>query len=656
MFYPNVEPNGNTRETVSQWLGYNHNFNLSDGEFYDMENLSSDCYPYISPRKIRPVLKVVPEGIRGMLYTNGTVCYLYGNSLHYSETEQDVTLSQFSDMTSKQSMVRIGANIVFFPAKVYFNTITKESGLLEAYAAFTSSEKIRFEYCTYDGVKLAEHHNTSTTKPSSPSEGDYWLDTENNMLKVFDADTNQWVEVTGTYLRVSAVGSDGNDISVGWDSVFAEGDAVFANTNAYDMSAGTVIQKVTATYFVIIGMLSGSFLSEQNGSNVRFERRVPDLDFVIESNNRLWGCRYGKNADGTVENTIYASKLGDFKNWFVYSGISTDSYAVNVGSDGSFTGAITYQGYPTFFKENAIYKVYGRYPAEYQLVTINARGVQEGSSKSLAIVNEYLMYKSVSDVCVFDGSFPRSISEALGKEELYYNGVAGACLGKYYIKLDKIGAKPFTAVYKDGDKIYTDKELNNEINPRRGKLYRDAITGLFYEYDGESFIVTGSAYYDPTIFVYDLEKGMWHKEDGLHIDSFVGNASGQMYGYAGARLYGFGSHDSTLYLTADADTEDYVRWYAETGDQGYEYPDYKYINRFTIRAHVPVTSELKISIAYDDGEWQELGIMREPNKTSTVSFSFSPIRCDHYRLRMEGHGDVRIITLSRQLDTESDDE
>lgn len=656
MYYPNVEPNGNTRETVNQWLGYNHNFNLSDGEFYDMENLSSDYFPYISPRKIRPVLKVVPEGIRGILYTNGTVCYLYGNKLHYSETEPDEELSLLTDTTSKQSMVKIGANIVFFPAKIYFNTLTKESGLLEAYANFTANERIRFESCTADGTKLTEHHNASTTKPESPSEGDYWLDTENQMLKVYDADTNQWLEVMGTYLRVSAVDASGNDISVGWDDVFAEGDAVFANTYIYDVSAGTVIQKATPTYFVIIGMLDAGFSVIQSGSDVRFERRVPDLDFVIESNNRLWGCRYGSNADGTIENTIYASKLGDFKNWFVYSGISTDSYAVNVGSDGKFTGAIEYQGYPTFFKENVIYRVYGRYPAEYQVITINARGVQEGSDRSLAIVNEYLMYKSVTDVCVFDGSSPKSVSAAFGNEDIYYNGVAGACLGKYYIKLDKIGAKPFTLVYKSGDDIYLDRALKDKINPRRGRLYRDAFTGLYYEYDGERLIATGSAYFEPTIFVYDMEKGMWHKEDGLHIESFVGNTSGQMYGYAGAKLYGFGSHDSSLYLTTDADTEDYVKWYAETGDQGYEYPDYKYINRFTVRAHVPVTSELRMLISYDDGNWQEIGIMREPNKTSTVSFSFSPVRCDHYRLRFEGHGDVRIITLSRQLDTENDDE
>ena len=66
-------------------------------------------------------------------------------------------------------------------------------------------------------------------------------------------------------------------------------------------------------------------------------RSVPEMDFVIESGNRLWGCKYGV-VDGKAVNEIYASKLGDFKNWNCYAGRSTDSYVATRGSDGPFTG------------------------------------------------------------------------------------------------------------------------------------------------------------------------------------------------------------------------------------------------------------------------------------------------------------------------------
>ena len=35
------------------FLGYNHNLELADGEFYDMENLSADEYPLLAPRRGR---------------------------------------------------------------------------------------------------------------------------------------------------------------------------------------------------------------------------------------------------------------------------------------------------------------------------------------------------------------------------------------------------------------------------------------------------------------------------------------------------------------------------------------------------------------------------------------------------------------------------
>ena len=37
---------------------------------------------------------------------------------------------------------------------------------------------------------------------------------------------------------------------------------------------------------------------------------MPNMDFVIESENRLWGCRYGIANNGEVVNEIFA-KMGD---------------------------------------------------------------------------------------------------------------------------------------------------------------------------------------------------------------------------------------------------------------------------------------------------------------------------------------------------------
>ncbi len=106
---------------------------------------------------------------------------------------------------------------------------------------------------------------------------------------------------------------------------------------------------------------------------VKLERRVPDLDFVTEQGNRVWGC-------SRKENSIYACALGDPTNWYSYRGIASDSYAVSVGSDGAFTGAASCLGYLLFFKENCIHKLYGyeakRLPDEQRAVP--GRGGKRG--------------------------------------------------------------------------------------------------------------------------------------------------------------------------------------------------------------------------------------------------------------------------------------
>ena len=198
--------------------------------------------------------------------------------------------------------------------------------------------------------------------------------------------------------------------------------------------------------------------------SVRISRRMPRLDFAVECGNRLWGCRYGPDEQGSFVNEIYASALGDFKNWYRFDGLSTDSYAASCGSDGPFTGAAVYLGAPLFFKENGVHKVYGSYPAAFRIQYTACRGVESGCGRSLALVHETLFYKSRSGICAYDGSLPVCVSEALGKDA-FSDAVAGSVDGKYYVSM------------KDG----------------------------------------AGAYH---LFVFDTGRGLWHREDGFHASSF----------------------------------------------------------------------------------------------------------------------------------------
>jgi hypothetical protein len=158
---------------------------------------------------------------------------------------------------------------------------------------------------------------------------------------------------------------------------------------------------------------------------VTIKREVPDLDFICESNYRLWG---------TKGNTIYASKFSDPFNFNVFDGLSSDSYYIDVGSDGEFTGCIPYSSHICFFKENTLHKLYGTKPSNFQITTANVFGVQSGSERSMQIVNEQLLYKGVGGVYSYTGGVPELISEKFGNKR--FSDAVACCDGeKYYISM-----------------------------------------------------------------------------------------------------------------------------------------------------------------------------------------------------------------------------
>lgn len=178
------------------------------------------------------------------------------------------------------------------------------------------------------------------------------------------------------------------------------------------------------------------------GGDTRFimiERRIPDFDYICSSENRIWGC-------SNKDNTIYASALGDPTNFFVNTGISTDSYAVAVGSEGRFTACCRFGSSVLFWKETKLHKVLGSYPAEYTLYSYDFEGVQEGSHKSLQIINEVLYYKGIHGIYAFDSS-PTLISSNFG-DRYFTDAVAGVDGDSYYISMRGEDERDYLFVYE----------------------------------------------------------------------------------------------------------------------------------------------------------------------------------------------------------------
>ena len=158
---------------------------------------------------------------------------------------------------------------------------------------------------------------------------------------------------------------------------------------------------------------------------VKIERPVPALDFICGNDNRLWGV----NSEG-----IYASAWADPTNFRKLSALSTDSYFVEIGSAGDFTGLFSYSGDVLCFKEDKMYRVFGNFPAEYSIQSYDIAGLQSGCEKSMAIINETLFYKGKEGVYALSGSTPQLISQPLELSK-HFNAKAGADGAHYYISM-----------------------------------------------------------------------------------------------------------------------------------------------------------------------------------------------------------------------------
>lgn len=233
-----------------------------------------------------------------------------------------------------------------------------------------------------------------------------------------------------TYKATGLVFTDSTITTTGENFPFREGDAVRItgcsnNANNYP-NKEPIIRAVSDK---VLTFNKNEFTAGTENGEVTIIRYVPDLDFICENNYRLWG---------THGNTIYSSKWSDPLNFGVFDGNVDDSYNIDVGSEGEFTGCIPYSSHICFFKENTLHKIYGTKPSNFQVTTSNVYGVQSGCEKSMHIVNEQLLYKGVNGVYAYTGGVPELISDNFGNKR-FSNAVACCDGEKYYISMKQGG-------------------------------------------------------------------------------------------------------------------------------------------------------------------------------------------------------------------------
>lgn len=341
-----------------------------DGAFAEMRNGSSRAFPLFSSRPSREKVGtlVAPDGIGaydGLFYIDGGV-------LHFADHAPAALPS-----AGKKICAALGKDLVIFPDKVV--------------------------YRIDDGT--TEQMEKSWTGDASI--GDVTVDDVTYKNCAFKADNTE----------------------VDFAKYFRAGDAVTISGCAQDANNKTAIIRAIDHHVMRFSENCFEPVANQTIQTMTVKREVPDMDFLLVNENRLWGCK---------DDTIYASALGDVYNFNVFDGVETDSYAVDTGTAGSFTGAVSFMGYPVFFKEDRVFKVYGNRPSNFEVMGAATVGVKSGCSGSLAVAGEVLYYVSPSGVMAYTGGFPTLVSEKLGVAS-FTDAVGGSDGYRYYLSANADG-------------------------------------------------------------------------------------------------------------------------------------------------------------------------------------------------------------------------
>lgn len=508
------------KNTQVKFLGLNRTLGAGDGELWDMRNLTSDHAPVLAVREKRKKIRTLASP--GGLYCWGELAWVDGDGFYYGGERKGTVTAGMKTFAS------LGDDILIFPDKCRYNITTGEFGSLEERWNGASAE--------FGNGKL------------------YGEEAEANALTAAGA---AWA----------------GKFRVG-DSVTISGCTVHPENNKTAIIRG--IEGDTLYFYENTFTLTDAAKYKETGE-LTVARLVPDLKYLCENENRLWGCD---------DRTVYACKLGDPFNWYVYDGLATDAWAVTPGSPGGFTGCTAYKGYAIFAKEDHIYKIYGSVPSSFSMAGSASLGVAEGSGGSIAVAGETMFYLNNNGVMAYSGGIPQSIGTELGTGR-FRSAVGGSDGLKYYVSME---------------------------GPEGWGLW-----------------------------VYDTQRNLWYREDDTRVTHFA-RLRGELYLLNDrGEIWCVNPSEET---SGEWETE--ITWMAEFADFTDDSPDKKTPGELQVRLELEEGADVRILIQYDsDGRWQELRRISRSDGKRSYQVPVVPRRCDHYRVKLEGSGGCSVWSVTR---------
>ena len=570
---------------INRWAGLNKiKGSQYDYEMADCKNMSSDNFPYASPRKPRELI-YAEEGIKriykvedGKIYfidPEDYLCYAENSVKSYITYTDDEGTEQKVRMPECKCTNNYDKCSIFYPNIRYIdenNDVSSvkqsiEFGSILGPVTSISPNGNRSYRVEINSTLYIDNIDATNFKISVkfPSEDDLEFPYSSTWESRFDLILIRYDKNNNSRESRTIIWYETDEREKYWVvtfSDFEEGDYLFIRCKYSSSDEDDVTESFCKQVFNFVK--SGEWTIVENAVD-GFSNGNPfaqSLDYGVVYNNRIVGVK---------GNNIRASALGDFTNFTEYAdeagnASATGAYATDVGSSGDFTGICAYNNVLLLFKKDIVYEMYGSMP--YTITELCNTGCIDNDS--ICSIDGVLYWASPKGIVRYSGGMPSVISAQTD--------------------------------------ICTDSVCKAGTDGRK-----------YYVYDGHKN------------FVYDTYYQMWHIEDE--------NAVKMRYNHIND-LYMV--CDDGIYK-ADSGNEN-VEWEFETKDYTFTSKERKNLSKLWIRADMAQNSKLEIYVRQNGGEWSRAAV-KTAERDEMFDFKLRVKKCDSYTLKFKGKGDVRILDI-----------
>ena len=567
---------------ISKWRsvtfgGIVHTLGAGNGDIWDDENLVSDNAPVLTTRKAEHKITTGFPGTCGCLQIgpgeNDTI-QLGPSSITYKGAAAHFPSTWYS-FSTVQTLTPFNNYAIIMPARYWIRT-----DVVAVVDTLPESANVGDVYC----VPVEVLNGSTQYNDCYAWDGNDWTFVQ-KICGTIDAELGS-VSVTigdGTYAGVAAENNTIYLVSAGtpFTRYFSAGDGLTLSGDAFPTERTLVVREVYSDKLVFY---EHSFDDEATSvaKSASIARKMPIVSQICVNASRAWGY---------IGKTVYASKLGDFKNWNVFDGLSSDSYAVDVLGDGDFTGCASFLGYPVFFKEDAIYKVYGSRPSNFEVIGGAATGCLAG--RSIAVADDTLYYVSRVGVMRYSGGIPSACGDVLGD-------------------------------------LFTPTKTAKGFSDGRRYFLWDGTTS--------------------TVLMFDPRREVWHHET---ISGWAGNISYAWRNREGIAFVSTSADLWAHQSSGTVETVPFFVEFADFTEDNSKAPQYganaKGTSKLQLRMALGEGGTAAVSMKFDSvGDWITVKEFTAGDVKRSFYLPIIPRRSDHFRIRIEGTGYFELYSLARE--------